>query len=125
MQTDTAYRRFRLASRTADTHIQNAAYALNRRDWDTVFMECSRAVTEYLADKLNVPAAGLTPSDIEAVLSERGAASALLTEIVQFLEGCDHGRFSSTSRSPGVARDYIERGCRIIERLEREGAIER
>ncbi len=125
LRTDTAFRRRTLASKTADHHIKNAANAFNSKKWDMVFTECSRAVTEYLADKLNVPASGLTPADIESALSAMGMTHGLLTELVQFLEGCDYRRFASSGESAHEARNYIDKAHRIIERLEQERTINR
>ncbi len=124
LRTDAAYRRQRFASRMADAHIEKAAQAMKQRRWDEVFTQCSRAVTEYLADKLNIPAGGLTPSDIESALSSRAVTEGLLRELIKFLEACDYGRFASSGRSPEAAREYIERTRRIIDRLEKE-AIKR
>ncbi|UCD57820.1 MAG: hypothetical protein JSV16_01540, partial [Candidatus Hydrogenedentota bacterium] len=81
--------------------------------------------TEYLADKRNVPAGGLTSDDIESALSSRGLPEEILAEIVKFLEGCDYGRFASPKKSSGMARKYIEKGCRIIDLLEREETMKR
>jgi len=125
LRTDTAFRRRALASKTADRHIKTAANAFNNKKWDMVFTECSRAVTEYLADNLNVPAGGLTSGDIESALSAKGMTHGLLTELVQFLEGCDYGRFASSRQSADEARIYIDKAHRIIERLEQERTINR
>jgi len=125
LQTDTAYRRERMAGKMAQAHIEDAADALRRRQWGAVFTNCSRAVTEYLADKFNVPAGSLTPTDVESTLSSRGISKDFVTEIVGFLEGCDYGRFASSEENSGSAMRYIERAKYIIKRLEQEGAMKR
>lgn len=123
LRTDTAYRRYTFASKTARAHIENAANALNHGALDEVFSECSKAVTEFLADKFNIPAAGLTPQDIREELSARGLPDEFLKKIIGFLEGCDYGRFASSKESKENAGNYIDGAVRIIERLEGEEVV--
>lgn len=123
LQTDVEYRRRRFAAKTADTHIETAARAIGRKDWDEVFTGCSRAVTEYLADRLNVPAGGMTPADVGAILSEKGMAKDFAAEILRFLEGCDYGRFASPAESRDAAVKCVDGARRILDRLKREEVI--
>jgi hypothetical protein len=123
LRTDVEYRRQRFASKTAGTHIEAAAEAVKRKDWDEVFARCSRSVTEYLADKLNVPVGGLTSSDVNAILSEKRVDKEFAAEIVRFLESCDYGRFASPAESPEAAAKCIKGARNILQRLRREEAI--
>jgi hypothetical protein len=123
LKTDTAYRRSRQAGKTAESHIQAARAALDEKRWNDVFAECSRAITDYLADKCNVPAAGLTPPEVASVLASCSVSRDLSSEIVSLLEACDFNRFASSANSPVVARQFIDRTLRIVERLEQEEAI--
>lgn len=123
LHTDVEYRRQRFASRTADSSVRAAERASRHKDWDEVFTRCSRAVTEFLADKLNVPTGGLTPADVGSILAERGVPDDFRAEIVKFLEGCDYGRFASPSESPEVAGKCIEGARKLLGRLKREEAI--
>jgi hypothetical protein len=121
--TDVAYRRRKRASRNAISHIETASGAARRQDWDEVFTGCSRAVTEFLADSLNVPAGGMTPADVGTLLSEKGAPEELSTDIVKFLEGCDYGRFAAPGESPDAAKKCIRGARKTLDRLKREGTI--
>lgn len=125
LRTDPAYRRYRLASKGAQNHIDCAVEAMKHEKWEDVFSECSRAVTEYLADKLNAPAGGLTPAEIETALLSLGLSRVFTVEVVGFLEECDFGRFASSVANAGMVGEHIEKTKQIIERLEREGAINR
>jgi len=125
LRTDIAYRRSRTALKKAEDHIRKAEDAINENIWDAAFMECSRAVTEYLADKLNVPAGGLTPADIESALSRHGVPPNILKEVVRFLESCDYGRFAPSEKAPGMSRNYIGKARGILEYLEKEESITR
>jgi hypothetical protein len=123
LRTDVEYRRRRFASKAAGAHIEAAAEAISRKDWDEVFTGCSRAITEYLADKLNIPAGGMTPSDVGDILAEKGMDEDFASEILRFLEGCDYGRFASPSESADAAARCVDGGRKILERLRREEAI--
>jgi hypothetical protein len=123
LRTDVAYRRERSASKVAQAHIDGAVAAMKGRRWEDVFGKCSHAVTEYLADKLNVPAGGLTPADVESALLSRGISKQFVTEVVGFLESCDYGRFASSVENAGMADKHIEKAKRIIARLEHEGVM--
>jgi hypothetical protein len=65
LRTDTAYRRYKFAARTAERYIKGAHVAMTHKQWDEVFTKCSRAVTDYLADKQR-PGWGLSPADVKA-----------------------------------------------------------
>ncbi len=123
MRSDVEYRRQRFASKTANTHIDAALEAMKQGNREEVFTRCSRAVTDYLADKLNIPSGGMTPPDVGAALSERGAPDDLTGEITKFLEGCDYGRFASPGASGDVSAKCIEKTRRILRRLKREETI--
>ncbi|GAB4346223.1 MAG: hypothetical protein Kow0099_27250 [Candidatus Abyssubacteria bacterium] len=123
MKTDAAYRRSRQAAKTAEVHTQAARNAFDEKRWDDVFAECSRAVTEYLADKCNMPAAGITASEVESVLSSRKVSKDLSSEITQFLHACDFNRFTSSAKSPAVAQQCIDTTLNILKRLEQEEAM--
>jgi hypothetical protein len=125
LRTDIAYRRYKYAVKTADTCIKDAHAAMSQKRWDEVFGKCSRAVTEYLADKLNVPAGGLTPADIRSALLSRGVSDKVLAETIEFLEACDYGRFASSRKGPQIAGECIRRAQYVIDRLEEEEAIKR
>jgi len=125
LRSDVAYRRSRLALRRAEAHLERARKAVKQGMFAEVFTECARAVTEYLADKFNVPAGGLTPSDIEATLATSGVPEGFLTEIVRFLEECDYCRFASSHKSSEAAREYVRKAAHMIKRLEKEEALKR
>lgn len=123
LKTDVAYRRSRLAARTAERYLDDAIEAYNRKKWNDVFSKCSRAIVEYLAGKLNVPAGGLTPADVKVTLTTRGVPDRLVSETTEFLEACDYRRFTSAQKSPAVARDCMDRTRALLERLEKEETI--
>jgi hypothetical protein len=120
LKTDIAYRRSRYAARTAEENLVEAGDAFNRKDWDGVFSRCSKGITEYLAAKLNVSSGGLTPSDVKDILNSRKVSEAVISEVTEFLEFCDYGRFTSSRKSPAAARECLDRANQLLERLVEE-----
>jgi hypothetical protein len=96
---------------------------MNRGNREDVFANCSRAVTDYLADRLNIAAGGMTPSDARLALVSRGLPEDFLDEIIRFLEGCDYGRFASPGEGADMVAKCIEKTRSILRRLKREEAI--
>jgi hypothetical protein len=120
LKTDLAYRRSRFAGRTAEESLVEAGAAFNRKEWDGVFSKCSKAITEYLAAKLNVSSSGLTPAEVKDILNSREVPEMVIHEVTEFLEFCDYGRFTSSRKSPAAARECLDRANQLLERLEGE-----
>ncbi|RJP22460.1 MAG: protein BatD [Candidatus Abyssobacteria bacterium SURF_5] len=125
LRTDVAYRRLKFASRTAEAYLADAEDSFNRKDFKTVFSKTAKAVSEYIAAKLNIASAGLTPVEIEELLTARGAQPEVVSELREFLDFCDYGRFTSSRKSSNAARDCMARARRLLERLEDEEGIGR
>ncbi len=123
LKTDEAYRRARFAVKNAEAALAAAGDAFNQKDWSGVFSKSSKAICEYLAGKINVPSEGLTPADVKAALYAHGVAGEMVNEVTDFLEFCDFGRFTSSKKSPAVARECLEKAYRLLGKLEQEEAI--
>jgi hypothetical protein len=82
--------------------------------------EVGRALTGYLADKLNVPPSGLTHDRIETLLAARGVPEALRQEVRRVLEACDFARFAPVEPDGAAMRRDLDEAGRLIGRLERE-----
>jgi hypothetical protein len=123
LKNDMAYRRSKLAARTAELHVAEAEDACNEKNWNEVFSRCSKAITEYLAGKLNVPSGGLTTADIKKTLHSRGIPEKMVTEVTDYLEACDYGRFALPQKSSAIANECINRARQLLDRLEQEEAF--
>ena len=62
------------------------------------YTSLAQALTEYVADKFDTPAAGLTHQLIEELFSSRGVPEHLRRGFHRTLESCDFARFA-----PGAA----------------------
>lgn len=101
LQGDTGYARSRSAARTA-------AAALNAA---TSSGDVANALTGYVADRLNLPAAGLTRSDIRERLETHGADPELVASVDQVLADCEEHQFAGSARTPNAEVVTSARGC--------------
>jgi len=76
--------------------------------------EGARALTGYVADRFNVPQAGLTPRDCEERLKPVNEVAA--AEVRALLDRCDAARFAGLSA--GEASDLRSRALAALQSLE-------
>jgi BatD DUF11 like domain len=76
------------------------------------------ALQNYLGDRLNVPAAGITASIVDEELLPRGLNHELATNLKTCFEACDTARFAGGSADTTMAttREKVER---LIDELEK------
>ncbi len=84
----------------------------------TNYDEMQHALQNYLGDRLNVPAAGITASIVDEELLPRGLNSELAAELKTCFEVCDTARFAGGSADTTLAtiREKVER---LIDELEK------
>jgi hypothetical protein len=92
----------------------NATRVLVGADGANATEAVARALTGYVADRFNVPQAGLTPRDCEERLKpvNEGAAA----EVRALLDRCDAARFAGLSA--GEASDLRSRALAVLQTLE-------
>jgi len=59
----------------------------------------SRIITDYIADKLNLPPAGLTRDHICSILEEKKIETDIIEEFKRLYEKCEYARFAPASSS--------------------------
>jgi hypothetical protein len=84
------------------------------KDYDDV----QHALQNYLGDRLNIPAAGITASIAEEQFLPRGVNMELAADLKACFEACDTARFAGGSADTGLAatRENVER---LIDELEK------
>jgi hypothetical protein len=94
LRDDVAYARNRRSGKQAQKRLRTARRLLREDDADAFYGEVSRALREYLGDKMNVSARGLTLNDIRQALQGRGADQQLVEQVIACCEAGDMGRFA-------------------------------
>jgi hypothetical protein len=107
--------RTRKAGSRARKRLRRAESLLKASEVEGFYAEVSRALCDYLSDKLRTPVAGLTRLDLAARLSQSGLTSDAVQRIGAVLDTCDAGRFapgatesSTMSRVHGEAIEAME-----------------
>ena len=116
LQTDTAFARNTFAMRNAKRHLAAARTALgdDAKEFHGLLF---RVLTEYIGDKLNVPAATVTSQAVADLLQERGLGLDLTAEATTCLEECEQGRFAPGSRE--VDTELLRRTKALLKELGR------
>lgn len=106
---DTGYARRYYAKSTCIKRLDAATAAEDPTD------SLYRALTGFIGDMLNINEAGLTSSEVEAVLSEAQVPEALRSVVVRSLKACERARYAGrgTSKEEAMAlcsavRDAVE-----------------
>jgi len=81
----------------------------------------ARVVTDFLADRLSIPARGMTMRDLESALRKAGAGDEVTECVKRLLSECDLGRFAAGTASVDSSSlvDDAERCLTLIEKRSR------
>ena len=109
--------RRRRAARRARRALQHAAAGAGHSPAQ-FFEEVSKALREYVADKLNRSAAGLTIREIENVLSSAGVGTMDCGLVRSCLEACDRAQFAPSAARPAARAELVEQARRAVDSLE-------
>jgi hypothetical protein len=95
------------------------ALAQARRQKGDAYGAAGQILTDYLADKLDRPVAGLTHQALAALLVEQGAGPDLAERVEVLLVTSELGRFAPGADDPDHARSLLQEVDILIATLER------
>ncbi len=84
------------------------------------YSEVQRAVLEFLADHLNLAAAGLTVDACEAVLRQRSVGEDTIDALRTWLARCDYARFAQGVGAQGDMQEVRAEAEELIGALEKK-----
>lgn len=116
MAEDVAYARSIRARKAAHQRLTEAGQAATT-DEDAAYGAVARALNHYLADKFNLPAAGLTRDAIRRALREHDVAADLQGRVLAALDWADSGRFAPIAAGRNAA-DVVHEAKSLIAELE-------
>lgn len=114
LRNDRALARRRSAHRKAQRAIRAIGESSNSAAADRL----AAAVTGYVADRLDLPAAGLTRTDVVAHLQEHGAPQETLHRIDELLLTCESAKYAGLGHH--APADLAQRAAQCINDLESE-----
>ncbi len=74
----------------------------------------SRVITDYIADKLNLPSAGLTLDHICSILKEKKIAPEIIEEFKKLYEKCEYARFAHGFSTEQDRKEILSRTEKIL-----------
>lgn len=118
--TDHGFARARRAARTAAKRLDRAA--ARAKSQPAVFHEeVAGALVDYVADRANRPAAGLTYDQLDDILAAKGVPEEPRRRYRACLETCDFARFVPESGKPEAVADLVADARAILRALEDVG----
>ena len=118
LNSDIGYARQRRAHKSAKKRLKGANKLISARRSKEFYSEVARALLQYVGDKLNLPAYGLTKDQIESELSERGFKKEKIDNLVKVLELCDFARFAPGSSTEEEMKRFLDHAEKAIADLE-------
>jgi hypothetical protein len=120
LEQDPAFARRRRARRIASARLSRARGLVGGDASREFYAEVARALRGFVADKLDVPEAGMQMKDAVDDLKNRGVPDGLLEEVSACLDHCDRQRFAPPERESGEEARFLDRVGKAMTDLSRE-----
>ena len=117
---DVQYARLRRAYRRAQQRLKEANRLIEGESPEEFYACVSKAVTDYVGDKLNISATGTTTDQIADKLEEKGISEEVKQKLISCLNECDFYRFAPSGRSKKDIREVLNSAQAVIKRMEKE-----
>jgi hypothetical protein len=117
---DVALARSRRASRVAKKRLEMARELARRDDARAFFAETGRALAGFVADRLNVSAAGIIRDELSSALEERGGSEEAISEYLACVDTCDRQRFSQADSDLAARESFVARVEAAMAALDRD-----
>ncbi len=103
---DVAYARRRRSGPEARKRLTRARKRLQEKDGVAFYVEIDRALAQFLADRLNLPVAGVTRESAARALRVQDVPDPIVSQVQDVFLRCDYARFASV-RIPEKEREEI------------------
>jgi hypothetical protein len=117
---DVAYARRRRSRGEAARRLKAARRMLEEGQGPAFHAEVYRALAQFLADRLNVPAAGLTTDAVARHLGDRQVEAEVVGQVQGIFERCNFARFAPSTVQNGEMEDLYAETEAVIGALERK-----
>ena len=118
LRRDAGFARRRRAKSTALNLLRRSREQLDQGALDQAFTGISNALYGYVADKCNLPTAGLTLPRVVELLRERGVDEDTAALVRDCLDACDLARFAPTAHTAEHAGDLLDKARNVIASIE-------
>ncbi|MBN1153497.1 protein BatD [candidate division KSB1 bacterium] len=119
MYENQAYARNRKANQLARKRLRRARSLLQEDTQKEFYAETSRALIGFLADKLNLSAAGIITDELEAMMREKGIDQETVASFMDCINRCDYQRFAPSDSTTEEMNQLYEQAQMVISKIER------
>jgi len=120
LKNDIGYARSLKAEKLAKKKLKESQEFLEKDSENLLPFHINKAITEFIADKLNISAKGLTIDQIEERLKDMAFEAEEVEPIVELLNDCDLFRYSSTSSTKEEREKIFNNTRELMISLERK-----
>jgi hypothetical protein len=114
-----AYARSQKANQIAMKQLKKAAKVLSDNTQKQFYAEISSALRGFLADKLNISAAGIITDQVESMMKSRNINDTIITKYLNCLQVCDYQRFAPSNSTIEDMKQFYNQAKDAIISLER------
>lgn len=118
MKTDISYARSRSARKLAGKRLKSAAEFLKQGNSTSFIAELHHALSRFIADKLNISAAGITEEFLAQEFSRNNYPDNITTRVNTIFEQCNRARFSPADLTPDTMDILFKETDNIIMEIE-------
>jgi len=111
--------RLRRSHRVARQRLRKSEHLLKKEDHDGFYAEISKALYDYFADKLNIPAQRVDLETIQTGLDGGSSSPELLADIKALFDELALGRFASVEKSGEQMKRVYGMADRVITTFEK------
>ncbi len=119
LQTDSGYARLHGASKIVRRRLKVAGHAAKAMDAQKLDEETARAVTGFIADRLDIPASRILASKVRAILVNAGVSETLAEDTETLLKEIDMRRFAPGEVSAEKCRQVLDSARKVLSGLEK------
>ena len=119
MEENTAYARSLKAQKAAKQRLSRARKLMAEKNRTEFYAELSQALLGFVADRLNMPAAGLMTDEVRTELEERGVDTSVISEMLACLEACDFHRFAPAEKALTEMETHYQKAKEAIIKLDK------
>ncbi len=117
---DVAYARDRRAAAVSKKRLSVARSHLDTERQVEFFADVGKALTGYLADKMNFAEAGMVSEEVKRDLQKRGISEAAVNAYFDCLDTCDRIRFSPSEANLDGMKEFLKRAEKAMISMDKE-----
>lgn len=119
MSENEAYARNRRANQSAQKRLNKAKSLMTERTQKEFYAETSRALIGFLADKFNLPTAGIITDELESMMNARALDQNTIRTFLDCISRCDYQRFAPSNSTIEEMTLLYEQSRSVISKIEK------